>query len=194
MRQVTIHRRPGLFIVGLFELLALHFVLCYPAAVCRGVPGLEPFWRVAIFLPFLGVALLSAFDDFSYAPRVRRASLLGFCVASSIILGVATTNLSDVRPHTGHLAGYLALVAYLWQEVVGQSAFWLIGVLILVFCLESVSRGLWDQVRRFSSSTSTSIRIHDLLLISASLGLLCGVVRLIALCDPDYFSRPLVSD
>ena len=172
MPQVTIHRLPSLFIVGLVELLVLLFILCYPAAICRGVPPLDPFWRLAPFLPLVGVILVFAFDDFSYAPRVRRASLLGFCMVSSIILGVATTNLSDARPHTGHLVGYLGLVGHLWQVVVGQSALWLGGLLMYVFCSESVWRGLWDQVRRFSSSTPTTIRIYELLLIIASLGLL----------------------
>jgi hypothetical protein len=194
MGQVTIRRRPSLYIVGLVELLALHFVLCYPAAVCRGLPPLEPFWRVAIFLPFPGVVLLTAFDDYSFAPRLRKASLLGFCVASSIILGVATTNLSDVRPHTGHLAGYLGLVSHLWPAVVGQSTLWLVLALVFVFCLESASRRLWGQVRHFSSPTPTWICVRDLLLIVASLGLLCGIVRLIVLCNPDYFSRRLFSD
>jgi hypothetical protein len=193
MRQVSIHRHPGLFIVGLVELLVLHFVLCYPAAISRGWPPLEPFWLVAIYLPFLGVALLPAFDDFSYAPRIRRLSLLAFCVASSIILGAAAANLSDIRPHHGHLVGYVGLLRDSWVDVLVHGTLCFVVVLPFVFCWYSISRTIWDHVRCFANPIPTRARVNDLLLIVASVGLLCGIVRLVVRLGPYYFSRPLLS-
>ena len=83
MTRLSVHRHPELFIIGLLELLVLQFVLCYPAAVCRGIPALKPFWHVSVFLAVPLLALLPAFDDFSYAPRVRVTLLVGFCIASA---------------------------------------------------------------------------------------------------------------
>jgi hypothetical protein len=183
-----------LYWAGLVELLILHFVLCYPAAICRGHPPLEPFWLVAMYVAFPCVGLLPAFDDFRYAPRARHVSLAVFCAASSMILGTAGANLSDARPHTGHLVGYLGLVRDRWPEILLESIARLTLVLPFIFWWESVCRGLWDHVRRFASPGPASVRVADLLLIVGSIGLLCGLLRVVVGLGPDDFSRPLVSD
>jgi hypothetical protein len=181
-------------VVGLVELLVLHFVLCYPAAICGGHPPLEPLWLLAIYIVFPCVGLLPAFDDFSYAPRARHVSLAVFCAVSSVILGAAAANLSDARPHTGHLAGYLGLFRYRSPEVVFESIARLTLVLPFVFCWESIARGVWDRVRRFASPSPAAVRVADLLLIAGSVGILCGLLRFVVGLDPDDFSRPLVLD
>jgi hypothetical protein len=117
MKHVCIRRHPSVYLVGLLELLIVHFVLCYPAATCRGWPPLETFWQVSIYLAFLGIALLPVFDDFAYAPKARRIFLVAFGVESSIILGAAMVNLGSPTPHFGNSARYPGLLWYGWPSI-----------------------------------------------------------------------------
>lgn len=191
MRRARIQRHPALYLVGLVELLVLHFVLCYPAAVCRGWPPLAPSWLVATVLVFPCVGLLPGFDDLGHAPRARRILLTTFCVACSLILGVAATNLADARPHTGHLVGYMGLIRDRWPHVLGQGTCCLLLVLPFVFCWDLIFRTLWNRVRWFDAPQPAPVRVVELLLIVASLGLLCGILRFIVGLDPQGFNRPI---
>ena len=62
------------------------------------------------------------------------------------------------------------------------------------FYWESVSRGTYDQLRRFSSAGATLVRVYDLPLIVASAGVLCGTLRFIVGLGPYYFNRPFFVD
>jgi hypothetical protein len=190
VKRVCIRRHPSVYLLGLAELLVVHFVLCYPAATCRGWPPLETFWQVAIYIGFLGIALLPAFDDFGYAPGVRRILIAGFSVASSIILGAARVNFGGPTPHFGHSARYPGLLRYLWPEILLESLFCSVIAVTFVFCWESVSRGIWDKVRRFDSARPSALRVVDFLLIVVSVGVLCGILRFLFWFDPYYFTRP----
>lgn len=190
MKRVFIRRHPSVYLLGLVELLIVHFILCYPAATCRGWPPLETFWQLAIYLTFLGIALLPFFDDFGYAPRARRILLVCFGVASSIILGAARVNLTGPTPHFGHSARYPGLLRYLWPEILLESLFCSVIAVTFIFCWESVSRGIWEQVRRFDSPRRKGLRVDDVLLMVASVGTLCGIFRFLFWFDPYYFSRP----
>ena len=65
----------------------------------------------------------------------------------------------------------------------------LIGV-TFVICWESVSRGIWDQFRRFDRPRPTALRVDDFLLIVASVGVLCGILRFVLWFNPYYFTGP----
>jgi hypothetical protein len=149
---------------------------------------------ISIFVVFPCIGLLPIVDDFSYAPRAWRILLVGFCVGASFILGVTSANLSNPTPHIGHLAGYLGVLRHAWQDILLQSGAYLVVVLPFVYGWEALARGVWDQVRRFSAPSPTSVRVRDLLLIVASVGLLGGIVRFVMRLDPDCFNRPFFRD
>jgi hypothetical protein len=190
MRRVCVRRHPAVFVAGLIELLIVHFVLSYPAATCRGWPPLESFWQVSIYLSFLGIALLPAFDDLSYAPRARRSLLVSFGVAASFILGAAQVNHFSATPHYGNSARYPGLLRDLWPAILFETGWCSVIAVTFVLCLDSVARGIWDWGRRFDSDRPAALRVVDLLLIVASIAVLCGILRLIVWFDPYYFTRP----
>src|ERR1017187_10049794 len=190
MRKIRIRRDPVLYLTALAELLILHFVLCYPGAVARGWPPLEPFWLVSIYIAFLGIGLLPAFDDFSYAPKTRWISLTAFSVASSIILGVVGANHASGRPSIGHLTGYLGVFYYEWFQVLLYAFTALFLAFPFVLCWESVCRGIWGRLREFSSPVPKPMGLRGLIRIVVSVGILCGILRFLISLKSWHFNRP----
>ncbi len=193
-RRFVMRRSPGLYVVVLVELLVLHFVLCYPVAIERGYPPPHPFWLVSIYLAFLGVGILPLFDDFSYMPMTRSWFLRTFIILSSIIFGVAMTNRHDARPSLGHLVGYLVLIQERTLFIIGESIVPFLFISFFVYCWESVWRGIWDRVRTFANEAPKAPTVWDLILFVGSVGVTCGLIRLIIAVDPWPFSRPFIRD
>src|SRR5262245_52903567 len=110
MKRITLQRRPILYAVTTCAVLVLHAYLCYPAGVSRGYPPIQPFEIIAVFLAPIGMLLPPLFDDFcnDRKARIWRTVLVttGFC----LIWAVVHINLSDVRPHIGHLVGPVGIL------------------------------------------------------------------------------------
>ncbi|MCA9069791.1 MAG: hypothetical protein KDA84_12750 [Planctomycetaceae bacterium] len=135
------------YIIWLLFILCVHAYLCYPAATCRGYPAIHWFWELVAFYPaYLGIFFVPVFAELSDQTRLRTALLLGFTITSCLILGVALTNLNDVRPHTGHLAGYWGVIHYNWVFVLIYSIRSMFLAVPFVYCLESLATKFWSHV------------------------------------------------
>lgn len=143
-------RAPRLYVGTLVLVVVAHAVMCYPAATCRGYPRIGPFWEIiALYVMFPAVFIAPMFDDFRESDSTRWRILVWFSLAMTFFYAVAQTNLHDVRPHTGHLAGFLGVILYLPIFVLGNMIRYLIIVAPFVFCMESVGRGFWPLLRDF---------------------------------------------
>ncbi len=150
MQRLNVQRHPGRFVATLILVAIAHFMLCYPAATSRGYPTIGPFWEIiALYIMFPAVCVAPVFDDFENAPR-RRWRILGwFSFAMASIFAVALTNLHDVRPHIGHLAGYFGVLQADAFFVTGNTIRTLVIAVPFIVCMESVGRGFWSLFRAF---------------------------------------------
>lgn len=149
------NRHPMLYIATLGVALIGHSILCYPAAVSRGDPPIDPFWEyVAIYLVFLSPAISPAFDDFSDFPMLRNAILLVFAIVAAVIAAVPLTNMAGPRPRYGHLAGYWGVWQYDGGMIIMQSITVSVVAVPFVICLESIGRTAWDKIRRLPHTTA----------------------------------------
>jgi len=127
-----------------------HIPLSHYAATSRGYPPRDAFWQhVAVFLPFLGLALPTVFDDGARHPERRTRLLAAYGCWGSLILGTVAANVHSGTPSIGHLTGMIGVVLHCWFEIFWYALFWSILVLPFVFCFESMMRASWDLVRRF---------------------------------------------
>jgi hypothetical protein len=191
MRKLRVRREPVLHTSVLVGLLFLRFALCYPAAVARGWPPLEPFWMVSIYFTLLGVGVPALFDDFVFAPRLRHILLTTFSVAATFLVCVTWAN-GEVRPSIGHLAGYMAVIHSQWIMILVWSFCMLIVTLPFVFGCEIVFRGFWDRIREFSPARPSRMGTGGLLRLVIAIGILCGAIKFVISIDPRYFSRPFL--
>ena len=149
MLPLYFRRMPLLYVIGVGVVLLLHAHLCYPAAVSRGHPPMPPFDLVAIFLAPAGMLLPPLFDDVQNDSRFRL--LRSACVAAGFCLvwGVVSANVTDARPHLGHLAGVVGLFRHYSLFILGWTVYYLPLATIFFYCLEGVAIGFWSLVRRF---------------------------------------------
>jgi len=147
-------RDPFLYLLGVGGVLLLHAFLCYPAAVSRGYPPMSPFDLVAPFLAPAGMLLPPFFDDLQNFPRPRllRSAFVaaGFC----FIWGVVSTNVTDARPHIGHLAGVVGVFKSYSPFIVVWTIFYLPTATLFFYCLDGVAIGFWSLVRGFSKDVT----------------------------------------
>ncbi len=146
------NRHPMLYISTLGTALIGHFILCYPAAVSRGHPPINPFWEyIAIYLAFLSPSIAPAFNDFSDTPMIRKTILATFAVVAATIAAVPLTNMSGTRPRIGHLAGYFGVWRYDWGMILMETVVVAVVAIPFVICLESIARTAWASVRKLPS-------------------------------------------
>ena len=144
-----------LFTATLCAALIAHFILCYPAAVSRGYPPINPFWEyVAIYLAFLAPMISPAFEDFSDSPMIRKGILSIFAVVAAVIAAVPLTNMAGAHPHIGHLAGYIGVWRYDFAMIFVNTIAGSVVAVPFVICLDSISRTIWDKIRTLPQPTA----------------------------------------
>lgn len=143
------NRHPMLYITTLIAALIGHSFLCYPAAVSRGHPPINPFWEyIAICVAFLAPAIAPFFEDFAGTSRIRK-SILSTCTAvASIIAAVPLANMASARPRTGHLAGYFGVWQYHSRMILIETVVTALAAIPFVICLESIARTARAIVRK----------------------------------------------
>lgn len=149
------NRHPMLYIATLAAALIGHFILCYPAAVSRGHPPINPFWEyIAIYLVFLSPAISPAFEDFSDSPMIRKTILSVFAVIAAAIAAVPLANMAGARPRIGHLAGYFGVWRYDWGVIIMKTIVASVVAVPFVICLESIARTVWGNIRKLPRTTA----------------------------------------
>ena len=144
-----------LYIATLGVAFIAHFILCYPAAVARGYPPVDPFWEyIAIYAAFITPVISPVFEDFSDSPNIRKAVLSIFAIAAAVVTAVPLANIAGARPRVGRLAGYIGVWQHEFAIIVVTALFVSLVAVPFVICIESIARTLWGKIRKLPQHTA----------------------------------------
>jgi len=150
-----------MYVVAVCAVLMLHAGLCHAAATTRGYPPIQSFNVIAIFLAPAAMILPPLFDDFRNDLRSRLWRMAWVAVGFCLVWGVVITNMVDIRPHIGHLAGVSGILTSNPHRVLSWAALCFPPALLFFYCYEVFAIGFWSLVRGFRDSDLSSPLIRD---------------------------------
>jgi hypothetical protein len=147
MALFHIPRNTGFCVATATAVVAAHVVLCWPSAVARGYPALDPWYKVACYLASFGLVLPPLFDDGRNRPRLRNIRILIVAVGFAFIWAVVEAN-KGMIPSIGHLAGVLGILECETDKVVFGTCLLSVVLFPVFFCVDRVAADCWGWVRR----------------------------------------------
>ena len=161
MAVIMLHRSPFLYAVTAGATLALHLVLCQPAAVLSGSPAIDPIYLIAVYLAPVGMLFPPFFDDFRNRFWTRLLASVLVAAGFSLIWAMVYTNLHSARPHVGYKEGVIGLIRSNPIYLIMKAIDYFPIALLFFFCLHGVACGLWSWVRGFQDRAAKPETLRD---------------------------------